>query len=220
VMLGGAGNDWLLSRSDGGEPVIGTRPGMPLKTDPSVLGNSDDVLTGGPGADKFQFELTMNLDPKLALESKVVGEDGVIDWEHVTFLNDDIEHGPHGHWMDSIGNDIITDYKKSEGDQIIIVKHSTTNAVSYGHDAGGDFSLITLEGSQMFGNDPKNSPHHEDLPGTIKVYGDRVAHSDIVQLRHVHLAPSGYITAADGHYGTGIDTGLMPYNGPTLPGHH
>ena len=90
----------------------------------------------------------------------------------------------HDHWVAGIGNDIILDFSNQDGDKIDIQGHTVEIAsITYGNDAGGDFSLITLRSQQgdggAAGANTATGAHDEDPLGTIKVYGDKVEEADI-----------------------------------------
>ena len=78
-----------------------------------------------------------------------------------------------------IGNDVVMDYSRGEGDRIVIEGHTTKIlSVDYG-DANGDgvmdHSVIRLYSDQ--GNN--GGAHNDDRLGSITVYGDLVKMSDI-----------------------------------------
>ncbi|NND20632.1 MAG: hypothetical protein HKO14_00965, partial [Silicimonas sp.] len=188
---GGDGNDVLLSRSDAGEQRAGqlvlNDPSRPddNSIDPTYLKLvdwidqdlvADDVLHGGAGADKFQFETLINGKKDIIAEH--VNDDRTIDWMGVAGENTYI----HDHWVDGIGVDVIADFDKSEGDTISVKGHTTQVEVSHHTvDTDGDgmvddqVSLITLYSQQGAGG----GAHDEDYLGYIVVYGDRVEEEDI-----------------------------------------
>ena len=163
-LQGTDGNDRIISYSDGGEPDAATRVNAAT---PEGLAN--DTLTGGAGADSFEFHGLMNA--KQAIIEKHMDAEGNVDWMKVMKENKNI----HDHWVEGIGNDVITDYSKAEGDQIVVRGHTVAiRSIEYGSDAQGEFSLISLFSNQM-----KGGAHHHDALGTIKVYGDKVTADDI-----------------------------------------
>ncbi|MEO0850419.1 MAG: LamG-like jellyroll fold domain-containing protein, partial [Pseudomonadota bacterium] len=185
TLNGGDGDDLLISRSDGGEGYVAFDPdrdeGDPLGELDPVTGKlypdqpipSDDVLTGGAGADTFYFQTLINAKERFIEEH--TDDDGTISWNRVAGENDNI----HDHWVDVIGNDVITDFSRAEGDRIVIEGHTTQiREISYGDSNGDgvvDFSVIQLISRQ--GNN--GGAHNNDLLGTITVYGDLVTESDI-----------------------------------------
>ncbi len=186
---GGDGNDVILSTSDGREPVIGQlvygSNGRVREDDGSVDPNTltiypdqpiaaNDIMTGGAGADTFRFQWMINAKEHIIL--KHVRSDGSINWRGVAGENEYL----HDHWVDTIGDDTITDYSKAEGDRIEVAGHTLTfNGIEY-RDIDGDGteeSIISYKSNQGNGG-----AHDQDRLGTITVYGDRVEQSDITQI--------------------------------------
>ena len=165
-LLGGEGNDRLVSFSDTGEGVA-FNGGITLTN--TSLKKANDVLTGGSGADSFEFSLLMNA--KKAIIDKHTDAEGNVNWMKVMKENKNV----HDHWVEGVGDDTITDYNKAEGDQIVVRGHTVDiKSIEYGSDEEGDYSLISLYSNQM-----KGGAHHQDALGTIKVYGDKVTADDI-----------------------------------------
>ena len=85
----------------------------------------------------------------------------------------------HDHWVDMIGNDVITDFNREEGDRIVIEGHTTKiRSITYGDSNGDgvvDHTVITLYSDQGSGG----GAHNNDDLGTITVYGDLVTQTDI-----------------------------------------
>ena len=191
LLEGGDGDDVLLSRSDAGEQRAGQlvlgEPSRPeggsihpeyLKLvdwiDQELV--ADDVLIGGAGADKFQFETLINGKKDIIAEH--VNDDRTIDWMGVAGENTYI----HDHWVDGIGVDVIADFNKAEGDTISVKGHTTRVEVDYRTiDTDGDgvdddaVSVITLYSQQG----KNGGAHDEDYLGYIVVHGDRVEEEDI-----------------------------------------
>ena len=179
---GGLGDDLLISRSDGREPYVAQDYGS--EDDPSEEVNDetrtiyplqpiegDDVLVGGPGADTFRFEPLINAKEHIILAH--VMEDGMIQWHRVAGENDFV----HDHWVDRIGNDVIVDFSRAEGDKIEIVGHTADvydlTHVDTDNDGIVDASVIYVQSNQ--GN---SGAHNKDKLGTITVFGDLVLRSD------------------------------------------
>lgn len=176
---GGEGRDRLISYGDDGEPDPAQTDGAEGRVNPPVPdGASNDVLTGGGGADRFEFHALLNARADVIAQH--TGSTGHVNWRKVAGENDDV----HGHWIEGFGDDVITDYSKSEGDKIVVRGHTVEIAdVTYGADDGGDFSLIRVISQQGNGGaggaNTATGAHDEDPLGTIKVYGDKVKKGDI-----------------------------------------
>ena len=234
LLEGGDGDDVLLSRSDTGEQRAGqlvlddpSRPeGGSIDPDYLKLADwidqdivGDDVLVGGAGADKFQFETLINAKKDILAEH--TNDDGTIRWHGVAGENTYI----HDHWVDGIGVDVIADFNKAEGDTISVIGHTTEVEVDYHTmDTDGDgidddaVSLITLYSQQGNGG----GAHDEDYLGYIVVHGDRVEEDDIETDAGAHygivdtiheiqeaVAPTGetkWIELEDGTMHLGYDT--------------
>lgn len=226
LLIGGAGNDVLIARSDAGEQRIGQlaigEPSRDIDTEvnpdrqklygwedqPLV---ADDILVGGEGRDTFLINPLINAKRDIILDH--VNEDRTIDWGGVAGENNEL----HDHWVDSIGIDIIADYRAGE-DSIVILGHTVEPRISYQTlDSGEIVSIITIISQQ--GNN--GGAHDEDLIGQVVVRGDLVDLDDVLvrakptpgivetvdELQEA-LAPSGdtKITDIDGETIYGYDT--------------
>jgi len=191
VVYGGAGNDILVSRSDGREPVIAQlydgEDDPYGEVDPNTLTVypdqpivADDVLMGGPGADTFRFEILINAKERILF--KHVNDDGTIDWQGVTGENRLV----HDHWVDRIGNDLIMDFNRAEGDKIEVVGHTSDVYKVTHEDLDGDgvldASILWVQSNQ--GN---AGAHNKDKLGRIYVLGDLVRESDYTVHAHANL---------------------------------
>src|SRR5215468_2622949 len=214
-MDGGSGNDILLSRSDAGEMVAAQdgKTQIFASETAAFAHKTNDVLTGGAGADTFRFEGLVNAKDEIV--AKHVNADGTIDWAGVTGENNNV----HDHWVDGFGNDTITDFHRKQGDKIEISAH-TAEVKSIQHldsngDGKADYSLISIISQQ--GN---AGAHDEDLLGTIKVYGDLVKASDIkVDAMSVYGAYEKVGELPAGVHFKLEDDGILP-NGASDGGHH
>ena len=179
TVLGGNGNDRIISYGDAGEPDPAQTDGADGRVNLALpAGTGNDVLTGGAGKDKFEFHALLNATAEVVAQH--TNERGFVNWRKVAGENDNV----HDHWVEGFGDDIITDYSKSEGDKIVVRGHTVEIAsVTYGTDEGGDYSLISVRSQQGNGGaggaNTATGAHDEDSLGTIKVYGDKVRKSDI-----------------------------------------
>jgi len=211
-MEGGNGNDVLLSRSDAGE-MVAAQDGKTIifGAESAAFTAKNDTLIGGAGGDTFRFE--MNVNAKEEIVAKHVNADGTIDWVGVTGENNNV----HDHWVDGIGNDVIRDFNRAQGDKIEISGH-TAEVKSIDHkDVNGDGrldSVITVISQQ--GN---AGAHDEDLLGTITVYGNLVKASDITVTQTVYGAYESVGELPAGVHFELEDDGILP-NGGTDGGHH
>ena len=190
-LFGGPGNDVLVSRSDGWEPVIAQdydadddpfgevdpesrtlSPGQPIA--------SDDLLVGGGGADTYRFEILVNAKERILF--KHVNDDGTIDWKGVTGENRLV----HDHWVDRIGDEVILDFDREEGDKIEIVGH-TVDVYKLEHLDTDDDGVLDASRLYLQSNQGNAGAHNRDKLGTITVYGDLVRSEDYTVDAHANL---------------------------------
>lgn len=167
-LSGGSGGDRLVSRSDAGEPVP-AGGGAPVLAPLGLAAN--DTLSGGTESDIFRFELWLNA-PAAVLGAHLK-PDGSIDWAGVATENG----STHASWVEGIGDDIITDFRKSDGDRIEIAGFSVAVARIDYRDVNGDGvkeSVILLASEQG-----ASGAHDGDALGSITVFGDKVLLADI-----------------------------------------
>ncbi len=181
---GGAGDDLLVSRSDGREPQL-AQEYVPSEDDPYGELNpttrtiypdqpieADDVLIGGEGADTFRFEVLINAKEDIILDH--VMDNGMIHWHGVAGENTYV----HDHWVDMIGNEVIADFSRAQGDKIEIVGH-TVDLYHIEHvDTDGD-DVLDATVLYLQSNQGNAGAHNKDQLGTITVFGDLVMYSDI-----------------------------------------
>lgn len=191
LVWGGAGDDVLVSRSDGREPVIAQLydatddpygevdpESRTLYPDQPIA--SDDLLIGGDGADTFRFEILINAKERILF--KHVNDDGTIDWKGVTGENRLV----HDHWVDRIGDDVIYDFNRAEGDKIEVVGHTADVYKVTHHDSDGD-GVLDASVLHVQSNQGNAGAHNKDQLGTITVYGDLVLEGDYTVHAHANL---------------------------------
>ncbi|MEM9906111.1 MAG: hypothetical protein AAF921_13920 [Cyanobacteria bacterium P01_D01_bin.44] len=162
TMMGGDGDDVLISYSDAGEPPV---LGKQVVNQNEPLKASNDVMTGGDGADTFMF--AGEIDAKEKFLKKHTQEDGRINGANNALAGEN--NNSHDHWLESIGDDVITDFSLEQGDKIVIQGHTAEN---YKIEKTGMDYVLHLRSNQ--GNADQNNPngaHDGDLVGTIKLQG-------------------------------------------------
>lgn len=182
-LYGGAGDDLLISRADAREGKVYFDPdrdeGDPLNEltngklypDQPIPGN--DGLWGGGGADIFYFQTLINAKQRYIEEH--TRDDGTINWHGVAGENDKI----HDHWVDVLGDDVVMDYSRAQGDRIVVEGHTTQiDKITYG-DANGD-GVIDHSVIWLYSEQGRNGgAHADDRLGTITVYGDLITEADV-----------------------------------------
>ncbi len=183
LLIGGAGNDVFVLGSDTGEPVVAQyfnpNEGRNDEIDPvtrRLYPNqpfvADDIAVGGEGADTFLIKPQINA--KADITAKHTDDDDRINWAGVAGENNNV----HDHWVDAFGTEVIADYDKSEGDQILISGHTVDPEISYA-DIDGDRdeeSIIRIYSNQGARGD---GAHNGDFLGQVIVHGDRVEGDDL-----------------------------------------
>jgi len=172
MMFGEEGDDTLLSISWGGEPDIAqeVEDGVE-KVEPDEPLDDDDILTGGEGGDTFTFRWL--LDAKEEILDKHRDEDGVVDYQAVAGENDEV----HDHWVESIGNDTITDYNPDE-DTLVFEGHTVALESATLIDADGDGEVddtLLVFYSEQGGA----GAHQGDALGTVTILNAEVTADDV-----------------------------------------
>ena len=170
-VVAGAGNDRLLSLGDAGEPDPAQTNGADGRVNPPVAdGTANDIFYGGLGADVFEFRPLLNATQEVR-DQYTSRDRGNVNWRRVAGENDEV----HAHWVEGIGDDIVMDFSRGQGDRFEVNGHTATlDSITYGEDEIGTYSLVTIYSEQG------NAGAHDDDPlGTFKVYGDKVNKDDI-----------------------------------------
>lgn len=83
----------------------------------------------------------------------------------------------HDHWVDRLGNDVIWDFSREEGDHIEVVGHTVEVYRLVHQDSDGD---RVLDSTVLYlrSNQGNSGAHNKDLLGTITVFGDLVMPRD------------------------------------------
>lgn len=205
TFIGGAGSEALIGtdnadtivvNSDAGEPVIAQSPNTPTIYRDQPYSDSNDTLTGGAGIDTFRFELAINAKERI-IWKHTDKETGIVNWQGVAGENNKV----HDHWVDSIGDDVITDFDRTEGDRIEIYGHTVEASIRY----EGNNSIIDLVSNQGGAG-----AHQGDRLGTITVLDNLLTEQDITVTKNVFY---GVSETFDPEFGEG--NGLLGkyYNG-------
>ncbi|MGF1455500.1 MAG: calcium-binding protein [Alphaproteobacteria bacterium] len=219
TVMGGDGNDLVLSRSDGREPLIAQSinrdddPDYDIDFDARLLYPSqaampsNDVLTGGAGADDFRIETLINA--KEDIINRHVNDDRTINWQGVAGENTDV----HDHWVDRIGDDTITDLNLAEGDSLTIAGHTTeVFDIEYALTDGNDRLDTVLH---LRSNQGNSGAHNKDLLGTLTVLDVELDEDDFT----VDRAPFYGIVDTIDQYKEAITPLILPDETiPTEPG--
>ncbi len=184
---GGDGDDIIYSRSDAGEMAIaqdvnaGNDPNNEVDAAtrmiyPNQAGlSADDTLTGGAGADTFRIETLISAKAEI-LQKHADPNTGIIDYSMMGVAGEN--NLVHDHWVDSIGNDVITDFNAGEGDKLIIKGHTTEvhqiDIVDADGDGAVDDTVLHLRSNQG----ANGGAHNLDLLGTVTVLNNTLTADD------------------------------------------
>ena len=143
---------------------------------------------------------------------KHVNDDGSINWQRVAGENRQV----HDHWVERIGNDVIWDFNRAEGDRIEVVGH-TADVYRIEHvdtDGNGVLDATRLHVQSNQGN---AGAHNKDQLGVITVFGDLVMESDVMVHAHAHYGVIETIDQLDDalskKFGTPLDGSPAPTPG-------
>ncbi|MGD1899306.1 MAG: hypothetical protein ACFB16_20455 [Phormidesmis sp.] len=172
TLMGKAGDDLLISYSDAGEPPV---LGKQVVNQNEPLKASNDVMTGGEGADTFMW--AMEIDAKEKFLKKHTQDDGRIDGANNALAGEN--DNSHDHWLESIGDDVVTDLNLDEGDKIVIDGHTAENYEI--EEVGSDFVLRLRSNQGNADQSDPNGAHDGDLVGTVTLKGaaDKYSESQI-----------------------------------------
>lgn len=178
---GDAGNDRLVSLSDSSVPndnkslPAGVNDGSDI--DKLVFANeyfnpvgisANDVLTGGEGADTFEWRLLINASKEI-VDRNTDTSTGVINWGMNGVAGENDKY--HDHWVDGIGIDTITDFSGNggENDHILIQGHTVQALLLSSSD---NSALIGVYSDQGADGERGNGAHDFDVLGVIRVNHD------------------------------------------------
>lgn len=195
VVKGDAGNDIIVSRSDGAEPIVRLDGGVVELIVPDLVpfgsNNPDrrvpdssgalvnDDLWGGEGNDTFVFEFTIGASNKLEHlfpDNANANANTVIDWTVIAGLNDFRHH----HWMDGIGNDFIHDFEVGS-DQIALIGHTVKvwDVIYDDFDGNGVLDSRIIAYSDHKDSQGTSLSHDGDLLGTITLVDAIITQEDL-----------------------------------------
>lgn len=179
-MVGGAGNDVIISRSDSSTPAENKRIGAnvddgndvdKLKFNPRFYNpkglQANDRMRGGEGADTFRFELDINAGKDIV--QKHTRGNGTVKWGMNGVAGENNNY--HDHWVDGIGRDTVVDFsgKGGEGDKIEIVGHTVTYKVISESENQTTLGVYSDQGADGVRG---GGAHDLDVLGVIKVNHD------------------------------------------------
>ena len=179
-LKGSDGDDRLISISDSSIPSENTNipPGVEDGDDLDKLDFSNelinpydmaskDILTGGSGADTFEWNLLINASKEIV--QKHTNDDEVINWGMNGVAGENNNY--HDHWVDGIGRDLITDFsgQGGENDQIIIRGHTVKVKLLSEKEKKAKLGLYSDQGNDGVRG---NGAHDFDVLGKILVRHD------------------------------------------------
>lgn len=179
-LIGGQGNDLIISMSDSNIPQENQT--IPANVDdgddlarlnfsdtyinPDNL-SANDTLKGGKEADTFSFQLLINASKEIV--EKHTNDQGVTNWgmNGVAGENDNY----HDHWVDGIGKDLIMDFsgQGGEDDKIIVRGHTVKVKLLSETSDKAELGIYSDQGND---GERGNGAHDFDVLGKIVVKHD------------------------------------------------
>jgi Ca2+-binding RTX toxin-like protein len=161
VVDAGGGDDHVLSLSWGGEPEI-AQDSTAAKVEPDEPVSDDDVISGGDGADLFEFRWL--IDAKDEILAEHTDADGDIDYQAVAGENGAV----HDHWVETTGDKTVTDFDAAEGDSFAFAGHTLAldTDLSGLADADGD-TLVDDTVLYFYSEQGGAGAHQGDRLGTV-----------------------------------------------------
>ncbi len=120
----------------------------------------------------------------------------------------------HDHWVERLGNELIVDFSREEGDHILIEGHTTEAYELEYVDSDGD-GIMDSTVIHLWSNQANGGAHDEDQLGTITVAGALLNSDDytVNQVDHGIVQTIAELDEAIQPYSWTSDDGI----GPVIP---